>query len=130
MIHRRSAKTVSSYLRALPPDQRAAMARVRSTVRAFVPDAEEVISYQMPAFRYRNRSLLAYGAAAKHCSLFPGAYPVAACKADLKGFSTSKGTVRFTPDKPLPASLIKKLVKARIQEMLARERTKTKAVKK
>ena len=129
MIHRRSAKTVSSYLRALPPEQRAAMARVRSTVRAFVPDAEEVISYQMPAFRYRNRSLLAYGAAARHCSLFPGAYPVAACKADLKAFSTSKGTVRFTVDKPLPAPLIRKLVRARINEMIAQEKKKNRKSK-
>lgn len=117
MIHRKSAKTVAGYLQKLPPDQRAALKRVRATVRALVPGAEEVISYQMPAFRYKNRMLVFYGAASKHCALFPGAYPIAACKKDLKGFSTSKGTVRFTPEKPLPAALIRKLVRARIAEM-------------
>ena len=117
MIHRKSAKTVAGYLQKLPPDQRAALKRVRATVRAMVPGAKEVISYQMPAFRYNNRMLMFYGAASKHCARFPGAYPIAACKKDLKGFSTSKGTVRFTPDRPVPASLIRKLVRARIAEM-------------
>lgn len=58
-----------------------------------------------------------YGAAKKHCAFFPGAYPIVACKADLKNFSTSKGTVRFTPEHPLPASLVRKLVRARIREI-------------
>jgi uncharacterized protein YdhG (YjbR/CyaY superfamily) len=127
MIHNKSTKTVAGYLAALPPDQRAALKRVRATVRAFVPGAVEVISYQMPAFRFRGRMLVYYAAASKHCSLFPGAYPIAQCKADLKGFGTSKGTVRFTPEKPLPVSLIRKLVRARIDEIKRQEKKKGRA---
>jgi len=117
MIHRKSAKTVAAYLQKLPPDQRAALKRVRATVKAAVPGAVEVISYQMPAFKYDDRMLIFYGAAARHCAVFPGAYPIAALRKELKGFSTSKGTVRFTPDRPLPAALIRKLVRARIAEI-------------
>ncbi len=61
--------------------------------------------------------LVAFGAAAKHCAFYPGAHPVAAHKDDLKAYDTSKGTIRFTPEKPLPATLVRKLVKTRIAEM-------------
>ncbi len=108
-------RTVDEYLASLDADKRAALERLRRTIRAAAPGAEECISYRMPAFRHKGRILVWFAAAANHCSFFPGAV-VEAHKKDLKGFQTSKGTVRFQPDKPLPATLVRTLVKARIAE--------------
>jgi uncharacterized protein YdhG (YjbR/CyaY superfamily) len=103
-------------LATLDPQPRAALQRLRRIIRATVPKAEECISYQLPTFRLNGRMLVWYGAATKHCSFFPGAYPIALCRADLKGFDTSKGTVRFTLERPLPAQLIRKLVRTRVRQ--------------
>lgn len=107
---------IDDYLSRLSDDKRAALTRLRKDIKAAAPGAEECISYQMPAFRLDGRMLVWFAAAAKHCSFFPGAYPIKACARDVKRYSTSKGTVRFSPDAPLPATLVKKLVKARISE--------------
>ena len=115
-------KSVPDYLRTLSPDQRRALQRVRRIVRAAVPDAQEKISYGMPCFGLNGRWLAGYSAFERHCSFFPGAYPIAVCKADLREFKTSKGTIRFTPDHPLPAALVRKLVRARIREMAGKEK--------
>ena len=112
----RKPESIDDYLSRLTPDKRAALTKLRKAIKAAAPRAEECISYQMPAFRLDGRVLAWFGAASKHCSFFPGAHPIAACKADLKKYSTSKGTVRFAPEKPLPASLVRKLVRARIAE--------------
>jgi uncharacterized protein YdhG (YjbR/CyaY superfamily) len=114
------ASTPDEYLAALELRQRAALQRLRRIIRAAVPKAEECISYQMPAFRLNGRMLAWYGAATHHCSFFPGAYPIAACRADLKNYDTSRGTVRFAPDRPLPAALVRKLVNARVAETARR----------
>ncbi len=114
----RRPETVDEYLAALSDDKRAALIRLRSAIRAAAPEAEECISYQMPAFRLHGRVLVWFGAATHHCSFFPGAFPIEACKHDLKAYDTSKGTVRFPASKPLPATLVRKLVKARIAEQL------------
>jgi uncharacterized protein YdhG (YjbR/CyaY superfamily) len=106
-------KTIDEYLAALSADKRAALQRLRKTIRAVVPGAEECISYQIPAFRLDGRMLVWFGAGANHCAFYPGAV-VEAHKDDLVGFDTSKGTIRFQADNPLPATLIRKLVKARI----------------
>jgi uncharacterized protein YdhG (YjbR/CyaY superfamily) len=89
--------------------------KVRAVIRSAVPaEATETISYGMPAFRYKG-ALVAFGAFSKHCSFFPMSLAVmAAFKNELKAFDVSKGTIRFALDKPLPAALVKKLVKARI----------------
>jgi len=109
-------KTIDDYLDALAPDKRAALERLRKTIRAAAPKAEECISYQIPAFR-QNGMLVGFGASANHCSFFPfNSTTVAAYKADLKGFETSKGSIHFQPDKPLPAALVRKLVKERVAE--------------
>ncbi|HVO40318.1 MAG TPA: DUF1801 domain-containing protein [Spirochaetia bacterium] len=118
------AKTVDDYLAPLPSDVRAALEKLRKTVKAMVPDAEEVISYGMPGFRYRGRALVWFAGFRDHCSFFPGGV-LAELKQDLAGFRTAKGTIHFTPDKPLPAALIKKLVKARLkvnEEISAKKR--------
>ena len=112
--------TIDAYLAKLAPDKRAALKTLRRAIKAAAPGAEECISYQMPAFRLDGRMLVWFGAATNHCSFFPGAYPVAACKRDLKAYKTSKGTIRFPADKPLPAALVRKLVKARIAERAGR----------
>jgi len=110
-------KTIDEYLAQAKPEQRAALEKLRQTIRAVAPKAEECISYGLPAFRLNGRPLVAFGASTSHCSFFPmNGTTVAAFRDQLKGFETSKGTIRFTPDKPLPVALIRKLVKARIAE--------------
>ena len=99
----------------MPDDARAALEKLRKTIKSIVPDAVEVISYQIPTFKYQGRMLVSYAAFAEHCSFFPGAGPIETHRNELTSYPTSKGTIRFTPDRPLPASLIKKLVKTRIQ---------------
>jgi uncharacterized protein YdhG (YjbR/CyaY superfamily) len=119
-----TADTIDEYLAALSADQRATLQKLRKAIHAVVPDAEECISYQLPAFRWRGRMLVAFGAAANHCSFYPGAYPLVACKADIRGYDTSKGTLRFPIDAPLPTVLVRKLVKARMDEATAQEASK------
>jgi uncharacterized protein YdhG (YjbR/CyaY superfamily) len=109
-------KTVDEYLARVSDDQRVALQRLRKTIRAAAPAAEECISYQLPAYRL-NGMLVAFGATANHCAFYPmSASTVAAHREELKDYDTSKGTIRFQPDNPLPAALVRKLVKARIAE--------------
>ncbi len=126
---RPTARTVDDYFAGLSADHRAALERLRRTIRSAVPDAEECISYGIPAFRHQGRILVWLGAATNHCSFFPGAHPIAEHAAELERYDTSKGTVRFAPDRPLPAALVKKLVKSRVAEQAAAKSTK-KAAKK
>ncbi len=115
---------VDAYLAKVPPEQRAALQRLRDLVRAAAPDAEEVISYRMPAFRYRG-NLVYYAAFADHCSLFIGSVVTQRkFAAELKPFAAGKGTVRFTPDHPLPADLVRRIVRARVAENEARNARK------
>ena len=110
-------KTIDEYLAVLSDDKRAALQKLRKTIRAAAPKAEECISYQLPAFRLDGRVLVCFGAAASHCAFYPGSgTTVAAQKDELKDYDTSKGTIRFQAYKPLPAALVRKLVKARIAE--------------
>ncbi len=112
-------KTIDDYLAALSADQRAALKRLRKTIRAAAPKAEECISYQVPAFR-QGRMLVGFGAAAKHCSFFlMSSSTLEGFQDELEGYDTSKGTIRFRPNEPLPAALVKKLVKARLAENAA-----------
>jgi uncharacterized protein YdhG (YjbR/CyaY superfamily) len=110
------ATTIDEYLARVEPDQRAALEVLRQVIRKAAPKAEEVITYGIPAFR-QNGFLIGFSASAKHCSLHPmNGHTVAEFAADLTGYSTSKGTIRFTPAKPLPASLVRRIVKARVAE--------------
>ena len=112
----RVPKTVDEYLAGVPEPARGTLQEIRAAMRSAVPaDATEAISYRMPAFKYKGL-LMWYAAFAEHCSLFLGASVIAAFKDELKGYSVSKGTIRFPVDKPLPAALVRKLVKARIAE--------------
>jgi len=118
-------KTIDEYLAALSDDKRAALEKLRKTIRAAAPKAEECISYQLAAFR-QNGMLVAFGATANHCAFYlMSSSTVEAHKDELKDYDTSKGTIRFQTDKPLPATLVRKLVKARIAENVGR-RSKSK----
>ena len=113
-------RTIDEYLAALSDDQRAALQKLRKTIRAAAPKAEECISYQLAAFR-QNGMLVAFGATANHCAFYlMSSSTVEAHKDELKDYDTSKGTIRFQADKPLPVALVRKLVKARIAENMGR----------
>jgi|SRR5271165_1240263 len=106
---------------AVPEPARSTLEKVRAVIRSVVPpEATEVISYRIPMFKYKG-VLVAFAAFSNHCSLFPGALPEA-FRDELKGYPTSKGTIQFRVDKPLPATLVKKLVKARIAQNENRKR--------
>ena len=116
------AKVVDAYLAKIAEPARSTLRKVRAIIRSAVPaEATEAISYGIPAFRYRG-FLVGYAAFAKHCSFFPGSgsllqeFPQA-----LKGLDVSKGTIRFPLDRPLPAPLLKKLVKVRVQKNRAKK---------
>jgi uncharacterized protein YdhG (YjbR/CyaY superfamily) len=115
-------ETIDEYLAALSDDQRAALEKLRKTIRLAAPKAEECITYQLPAFR-QNGMLVAFGAAANHCAFYVmSPSTMHTHKNQLKGYDISKGTIRFQPDKPLPGALVRTLVKARIAENLKRGR--------
>ena len=118
-------KTIDEYLALLPADQRAALESLRKVIRAAAPKAEECISYSLPAFCLDGEPLVMFGAATNHCSFYPGSgTAVAAHEDDLAGYGTSKGAIRFQPAKPLPARLVRKLVKYRIAENAARKKSR------
>ena len=114
-------QTIDEYLAALSNEKRAALEKLRRAIKSAAPKAVECISYQIPAFRLGGRLLVAFGAWANHCALYPGAHPVEAYKDELKAYDTSKGGIRFQADSPLPATLVRKLVKTRIAEYAARQ---------
>jgi uncharacterized protein YdhG (YjbR/CyaY superfamily) len=120
--NRERISDVEVYLDAVPPEARATLEKLRKTIKTMLPGAVEVISYAIPTFKLNGRMLVSYAAFKNHCSFFPGAAPIKAHKDELKSYVTSKGTIRFPTDKPLPAALVKKLVKTRIDENEARER--------
>jgi uncharacterized protein YdhG (YjbR/CyaY superfamily) len=109
-------RTVDEYLERVPEPARSTLNKVRAVIRSVAPpDATEGISYGIPTFKYKGM-LASFAAFSDHCSLFPGAGPTIEFKSELKNFQTSKGTIRFAPDKPPSSALLKKLVKARIAE--------------
>jgi uncharacterized protein YdhG (YjbR/CyaY superfamily) len=110
---------IDAYLATLPAEQRVALQSLRETISAAAPEAVEAISYGLPAFRYRGRPLVWYLAAKAHCSLFPTAAVIDAHRAELAGFDLAKGTIRFTPDHPLPMDLVARLVRDRMAQINA-----------
>ena len=110
-------RNIDEYLAGVPQPARSTLNKVRAAIRAAAPaEATEAITYGIPTFKY-DGSLVAFAAFSNHCSFFPMSLAVMdAFKDELKGFYTSKGTIRFPVDKPLPATVVKKLVKARLAE--------------
>ena len=110
-------KTVEEYLERVPEPARTTLKKVRETIRSVVPaETTEVISYGVPTFKYKG-PVIWYAAFSEHCSLFPTASVIEKFKEELKAYPISKGTVRFPVDKPFPAALLKKMVKARLAEI-------------
>jgi uncharacterized protein YdhG (YjbR/CyaY superfamily) len=109
-------KTIDEYLAGVDKDQRAALQALRKTIKSAAPKAEECISYSIPAFRL-NGILVGFAAKQSHCALYPfNGTTVKAFKKELEGYETSMGAIRFQPDSPLPAALVRKIVKARMAE--------------
>ena len=115
-------KNVDEYLAGVPEPARSTLNKMRAAIRSTVPpEATETISYGMPAFKHKG-VLVWFAAFSDHCSLFPTAAVIEAFKNELKGFSTSKGTIQFPTDKPLPTALVKKMVKARVAQNESKKR--------
>ena len=112
-----AAKTVDEYLANLPEPARSTLTHIRAVIKSVVPkETAEVISYRIPMFKY-NGMLVGYAAFAKHCSLFPtGSGVIEMFAKELKGYKTSRGTIQFPSDKPLPDTVLKKIVKQRVKE--------------
>jgi len=117
---RAAPKNVAEYLARVPEPARSALSKMRGAIRSAVPrEATETISYRIPAFKHHG-ILVWFAAFSDHCSLFPTAAVIEAFKEELKGFSTSKGTIHFPLNRPLPVRLIKKIVKARVAQLEAK----------
>jgi uncharacterized protein YdhG (YjbR/CyaY superfamily) len=120
-VHMGEPSSVEDYLSRVPEGARAALERLRKTIKAAAPNTTETISYQMPTFKYQGRALVGFAAFKNHCSLFPYSTKVMdSLKEELQSYGTSKGTIRFSTDKPLPAALVQKIVKVRIEEIEGR----------
>ena len=117
--------TVDEYIALHPPSIKAGLDLLRKTIKTAAPEAEEMISYQMPA--YKLKGMLAFFSAAKnHYGFYPTASPIVAFREKLKLYETSKGAIRFPLDKPIPVKLISEMVKWKIRENLAKEKVKNK----
>jgi uncharacterized protein YdhG (YjbR/CyaY superfamily) len=109
---------VDTYLAALPQSQRVELEKIRSIVKHMVPDSEELISYKMPTFKYKGKSLIHFAAFTNHMSLFPASGRITEKLGDkLADFKTSKGTLQFTVEQPIPEAIIVKIIQLRIQEI-------------
>ncbi len=115
-------KNVDEYIAGVPEPARTALNKIRAAIRSAAPaEATETISYRMPAIKH-NGVLVWFAAFSDHCSLFPTASVIETFKNELKGYSTSKGTIHFPTAKPLPIALIKKLVKERVKQNESKKR--------
>jgi uncharacterized protein YdhG (YjbR/CyaY superfamily) len=113
---RAPVRTIDEYLARVGPEQRAALQKLRETIRSAAPGAEECISYGLAAFRL-NGPLVAFGATPNHCAFYPmSGTLLEGFRDELAGFSTGKGTIRFQPDRPLPTRLVRRIVRARVAE--------------
>ena len=117
------AKTVDEYLKPFPPAVRSMLDKLRQTIKAAAPEAEEVISYMMPAYK-QNGVLLYFGGYSTHIGFYPTSSGIEAFQKELSAYDSSKGTVRFPIDKPLPLGLIRKIVKFRLMETEAKKKAK------
>ena|ERR1700733_7119744 len=121
MKEKRLFKTVDDYIALQPPSVKAGLDLLRKTIKTAAPGAEEMISYQMPAYKLKGM-LAFFSAAKKHYGFYPTASPIIAFREKLKPYETSRGAVRFPLDKPIPVKLITAMVKWKVRENLAKDR--------
>jgi uncharacterized protein YdhG (YjbR/CyaY superfamily) len=127
----RKPRTIDEFLSGLSDEKRTALERLWRTIRAAVPAAEECIAYGVPSFRLGGKFLVGFGAGANHCSFYPGGTAMTPYLAELAGYDTSKGTIRFQPGKGLPAALVRKIVRSRVRALdapRARSRTRRRPI--
>jgi uncharacterized protein len=124
----RTPRTIDEYLATLDAAERAELSRLRSLIRAVAPRAEECIAYGVPSFRLDGQFFVGFGASAKHLSFYPGSAPIEAHRKELGRYSTSRGTIRFQAAKPLSATLVRKLLKARLTAVARKGRKATRRV--
>lgn len=118
MIAKRKPSTIDEYLKEIPEDRRRALRDLRNMIRSIVPEAEECISYRIPAFRLHGVVVAGFCATAKGCSYFPfSGSTLKALARDLGRYDQTKSSLHFSPERPLPITLVRKLIKARIKEM-------------
>ena len=110
------ATTIDQYLASVDQDKRAVLEDLRATIRSVVPNAVECINYGVPTFKLNGKNLIHFAAAKNHLSLFPGSKAVEYFADELTDYSTSKGTIRFAVDSPLPKSMVKKIVKYCVEQ--------------
>ena len=110
-------KTIDEYHVMFPKHVRQLLDTMREAIQNIAPEAEEKISYNMPAFKMHNKPLAYYAAHKTHIGFYPTPSPIVAFKKELKDYSTSKGAIQFPIDKPMPVSLVKKLVTFRLTEI-------------
>lgn len=111
------AKDFEDYLAAVSEPARTTLEKLRVMVRETAPEVTETISYRLPTFRYKGKPLVAIGASKDHCAFYLMGYMPPELEADLEKYDTGRGTIRFPPDKPLPAALVRKVVKARVAQV-------------
>ncbi|HEV7454077.1 MAG TPA: DUF1801 domain-containing protein [Candidatus Saccharimonadales bacterium] len=109
--------TIDDYLTKVTPSQKAEFERIRAIVRQLVPDAEEVISYGMPAFKYNKQYVIWFGAFKNHMSIFPTPHPIEEMKGKLDKFAVAKGTLQFTEQDPIPESTLKEIITTRLKSI-------------
>ena len=113
----RQPETIDEYLAAVSEEKRRALEELRKVIRSIVPGAEECMSYRMPAFRLDCQVVAGFCATAKGCSYYPfSGTTLRTLARDVEGYSQTKGSLHFRPDEPLPATLVRKLIRARIAE--------------
>lgn len=114
-------KTVEEYLSTIPEEAIESVERLRTVIREVVPDAEEVISYDMPGFR-KGAMLVWYAAWKQHIGFYPTNTPIEIFKEELSGYKTSKGAIQFAIGEPIPVRLVKKIVKMRLEDVAAKSK--------
>jgi len=125
MAAAKKASPIGEYLRGVPEDRRRALEDLRSKIRSIAPDVEECISYGMPAFRLRGAVVAGFRATKKGCSYFPfSGVTLETVAPFVSAYDQSKGALHFSPDEPLPAALVRRLIKARLSEIAASPQTK------
>ncbi|MDE1845863.1 MAG: DUF1801 domain-containing protein [Candidatus Micrarchaeota archaeon] len=119
----RKFESVEKYLKSVPQRERTKLKHMGKIVMRLAPDAQEMIGYQMPGYKYRGEWLVGFAAFKNHCSFFPyGSSIIKKFGKELKKFSLSKGTIRFTLEKPISDSLLKKIIKAKMKEIEAKQK--------